>query len=42
MMWLIRPDGYIGLHSAALDRAVLERFLQRTLGMERADVRHAS
>jgi 2-polyprenyl-6-methoxyphenol hydroxylase-like FAD-dependent oxidoreductase len=32
MMWLIRPDGYIGLHSAALDRAVLERFLQRTLG----------
>jgi 2-polyprenyl-6-methoxyphenol hydroxylase-like FAD-dependent oxidoreductase len=42
MMWLIRPDGYIGLHSAALDRAVLERFLQRTLGMERADVLHAS
>jgi 2-polyprenyl-6-methoxyphenol hydroxylase-like FAD-dependent oxidoreductase len=42
MMWLIRPDGYIGLHSAALDRAVLERFVQRTLGMERADVLHAS
>jgi 2-polyprenyl-6-methoxyphenol hydroxylase-like FAD-dependent oxidoreductase len=42
MMWLIRPDGYIGLYSGALDRAVLERFLQRTLGMERADVLHAS
>jgi hypothetical protein len=32
MMWLIRPDGYIGLRSVALDRAVLERFLQRKLG----------
>jgi FAD binding domain len=28
MMWLIRPDGYIGLRSDGLDRAVLERFVQ--------------
>ena len=34
MMWLIRPDGYVGLRSAALDRAVLERFVQRTLGID--------
>jgi 2-polyprenyl-6-methoxyphenol hydroxylase-like FAD-dependent oxidoreductase len=34
MMWLIRPDGYIGLRSAALDRAVLERFVQRTVGID--------
>jgi 2-polyprenyl-6-methoxyphenol hydroxylase-like FAD-dependent oxidoreductase len=32
MMWLIRPDGYIGLRSGEFDRAVLERFVQRTLG----------
>jgi 2-polyprenyl-6-methoxyphenol hydroxylase-like FAD-dependent oxidoreductase len=32
MMWLVRPDGYIGLRSAALDTAVLGRFLQRVLG----------
>ena len=32
MMWLIRPDGYIGLRSATLDRGVLERFVRRTLG----------
>jgi hypothetical protein len=42
MVWLIRPDGHIGLRSAALDRAALERFVRRTLGMHLLEARHAS
>lgn len=41
MMWLVRPDGYIGLRAAALDRAALERFIRRTLGNP-FQARHAS
>jgi len=30
MAWLVRPDGYIGFRAAKLDRAHLERFVQRS------------
>jgi hypothetical protein len=29
MAWPVRPDGYIGLCLAKLDRAALKRFVQR-------------
>ena len=35
---LVRPDGYIGLRSMPADKAVLDRYLHRQLGLTIHDV----